>query len=75
MYIPTKTITKEAFISDGTKVSTPYHISVNPVNQDVYITDACGFTVNGDVYCFDKNGKKKYNIEVGMNPSAIVFVP
>lgn len=74
MDIPSKTIIKENFISDNSNIFTPYSITVNPINQDVYITDACGYTVNGDVYCFDKNGKKKFQIEVGMNPNSIVFV-
>lgn len=61
------------FITDGTILQMPYCITVNPLNGDVYITDAYNFTVTGDVYCFDKNGKKKYSFPAGLNPCAIVF--
>jgi len=63
----------EDFITDGTVIQMPYNITVNPLNGDVYITDAYNFTVTGDVYCFDKNGKKKFSFSAGLNPSAIVF--
>ncbi len=61
------------FITDGTSLQMPYGITVNPLNGDVYITDAHNFTVTGDVFCFDKNGKKKFSFSAGLNPSAIVF--
>ncbi len=67
------TIINDNFISDGTTLSTPYSITVNPLNQDIYITDAGNFTVNGDVYCFSKEGKKKFSFETGLNPNSIVF--
>ena len=71
--LETDEVVKEQFISDGTQLKTPYGIKVNPLNGDVYITDAGTFTTNGDVYCFDKNGKKKFSFEAGLNPSAMVF--
>ena len=66
-------IVKENFITDGTVIETPYSITVNPLNGDVYITDAHNFTVTGDVYCFGQDGRKKFTFEVGINPSKIVF--
>lgn len=63
----------ENFVTDGTVLHMPYGITVNPLNGDVYITDAYNFTVTGDVYCFDKNGKKKFSFSAGLNPSAVVF--
>ena len=63
----------ENFITDGTVIQMPYSITVNPLNGDVYITDAYNFTVTGDVYCFDKNGKKKFSFSAGLNPSVVVF--
>lgn len=71
--LETDEIVKEQFISDGTQLKTPYGIKVNPLNGDVYITDAGTFTTNGDVYCFDKDGKKKFSFEGGLNPSAMVI--
>lgn len=69
----TDNITKNNFITDGTEIKTPYGITVNPLNGDVYIADAYNFTVNGDVYCFDKTGKKKFSFAAGLNPSTILI--
>lgn len=66
-------IVKENFITDGTIIQTPYGIAVNPLNGDVYIADAYNFTVNGDVYCFDKDGKKKFSFSAGLNPGNILI--
>lgn len=71
--LETDEVVKDQFISDGTQLKTPYGIKVNPLNGDVYITDAGTFTTNGDVYCFDQNGKKKFSFEAGLNPSAMSF--
>ena len=72
--LETDEVVKDQFISDGTSLKTPYGIKVNPLNGDVYITDAGNFENNGDVYCFDKNGKKKFSFEAGINPSGMVFM-
>jgi YVTN family beta-propeller protein len=72
--LTTETIVNNHFITDGTTLSIPYGIAVNPRNGDVYISDAQNFTVNGDVYCFDQSGKKKFSFEVGVNPSGMVFL-
>ena len=69
-----ESIVKENFIADGTKINCPYGITVNPINQDVYISDSHQYTVNGDVYCFDKNGKQKFRFEVGINPAKVVIL-
>lgn len=74
MDLSSETIINEHFISDGTELETPYGIAVNPKNGDVYVSDAHNFTVNGDIYCFDQYGKKKFSFEVEINPSAIVFL-
>jgi len=67
-------IIKENFITDDTKIKTPYGIIVDPKTGDVYITDAGDFRSNGDVYCFNKSGRKKFQFEAGINPSGnIVF--
>ena len=70
----TEKIISENFITDGTEIITPYGIDVNPANGDVYLTDAKSYTVWGDVLCFDKKGKLKFNIkEIGLNPNKVVF--
>ena len=74
MDLTTETIVNEHFISDNTELKIPYCVAVNPKNGDVYVTDAHTFTVNGDVYCFGQDGKRKFSFEVEINPSAIVFL-
>ena len=64
----------DKFITDETVIQTPYAIDVNPTNGDVYIADACQYTVWGDVLCFDRKGKLKFRIkEIGLNPNKIIF--
>ena len=71
--LETDKVVNDSFISDGTQLQTPYNIAVNPLNGDVYITDAGSYTANGDVYCFDQNGKKKFSFEAGLCPASMVF--
>lgn len=68
-----ESIVKDNFITDGTKIQTPYCIAVNPRTHDIYIGDAYQYTVNGDIFCFGQDGKKKFQFEVGINPTAMVF--
>ncbi|MEA4935812.1 MAG: YncE family protein [Paludibacter sp.] len=67
-------IISDDFISDGTKLNTPFGIEINPSNGDVYVLDACSFTAWGDVLCFDRQGKLKFRLkEIGLNPNKLVF--
>lgn len=72
--LSSETVTNNHFITDGTTLKVPYGIAINPQNGDVFLTDAQNFTVNGDVYCFGQDGKRKFSFEVGINPSVIVFL-
>lgn len=64
------------FITDGTSVVNPYGVDVDPANGDVYITDAKDFSSSGEVFCFDKNGKRKFSFSVspGVNPNTVVLI-
>ncbi len=73
--VETESMVNENFVSDGTQITTPYAIAVNPANGDVYISDAYQYTSNGDVYCFGSDGKMKFKFEAGLNPSKIVILP
>lgn len=72
--VKTETLVSENFITDGTEIAIPYSISVDPASGDVYIADAAGFTVTGDVHCFSKTGKLKFSFEAGLNPNSVVFI-
>lgn len=72
--VKTKQVERENFITDGTIIKTPYGVSVDPITEDVFITDAKNYVTKGDVTCFDKNGVKKYSIPAGINPNHVVFI-
>lgn len=64
-----------SFITDGTvaNIMLPYGIAVNPLTEDIYVTDAKDYVTPGQLYCFDKNGKKKFQVTTGDIPAHIAF--
>jgi hypothetical protein len=64
------------FVTDGTKIVMPYNLNVDPANGDVYVTDAKDYITSGEVFCFDKNGQKKFSFSTSpaLNPSTVVFI-
>lgn len=67
-------IIDENFIKDGSAFTHIYNITVNPANKDVYICDAQNYTVNGLVYCFGSDGRRKFTLDAkGLNPNSIAF--
>ena len=65
---------RENFITDGTKISTPYSINVNPYSGNVYITEAYSYTITGDVLCFNTNGRLLFRLNrIGLNPNSVIF--
>lgn len=71
-----ETLLKDSFITDGTEKSIviPYGLAINPLNEDVYVTDALDYASPGVLYCFDKNGKKKFSVTTGDIPAHITFL-
>ncbi|MDR0892807.1 MAG: YncE family protein [Mediterranea sp.] len=68
------TVLRDNFITDGTTISTPYAIQINPLSSNLYITDARNYTVWGDVYCFDLEGRLRFRLQkIGLNPNKLVF--
>ena len=61
------------FISGGNVPTIPHGINTNPSTGDVYIFGSIDYTSTGDVYCFDKNGTKKFQFEAGIGPKKLVF--
>ena len=65
---------RENFITDGTRINTPYGIHINPYSDNIYITEAYSYTITGDVLCFNQNGQLQFRINrVGLNPNTVVF--
>jgi len=70
-----KEVVQESFIKDGTEITTPYGLNVNPANGDIYITDAGNYVSLGDVLCFSQDGLLKYRIaNVGISPNTVLYV-
>jgi len=70
------TETRSNFVTDGTVIKLPYGLNVDSETGDVYITDAIDYVSNGQVFCFDKTGKKKFSFSVapGLNPNTVVLI-
>ena len=70
----TRQLISDQFIADGTRISTPYGLFVNPFNGNVYLTDAYTYNVKGDLLCFNPQGQLQYRMNnIGMNPNTLVF--
>lgn len=67
----------EGFITDGTdkEMELPYGLMIHPETKDIYITDAGNFITPGVLYCFDKNGKKKWDVRTGDIPAHFALLP
>ncbi len=64
------------FVTDGSVVKLPYGLNVDAANGDVYVTDAVDYVSSGQVFCFDKTGKKKFSFSVtpGINPNTVAII-
>jgi DNA-binding beta-propeller fold protein YncE len=69
-------IVSRNFITDGTEqtIKTPYGILVHPYTKDIYVTDAGNYVSPGTLYCFDKDGRLKWNVRTGDIPAHFVLV-
>lgn len=74
--VKTETLLNRSFITDGTEqqIKTPYGIAVNPITEDVYLTDARDYVSAGTLYCYDKTGKKKWSVTTGDIPAHFAFL-
>jgi DNA-binding beta-propeller fold protein YncE len=72
-----KEIVTRNFITDGTErqITMPYGIMINPINKDIYLTDAANSVLPGALFCFDRQGKKRWTVQTGDIPAhfAILF--
>lgn len=61
------------FVTDQTAITTPYGVTVNALNNDVYVGDANGYAPTGKFFGFGADGKKKFEIVTGALPQCAVF--
>lgn len=64
-------------ITDGTnnEIEKPYGIMIHPETKDIFITDAGNYITPGVLYCFDKEGKKKWSVVTGNIPGHFALLP
>ena len=61
------------FISDNTAIASPYHLTINPLDEDVYVGDANNYGTEGKIVAFNTSGKFKFEFKTGAFPQAVVF--
>ncbi|OQP65689.1 YncE family protein [Niastella populi] len=64
------------FVTDGTQITMAYGLNVDDTSGDIWVTDAKDYVSSGEVFCFDKGGKKKFSFKVtpGLNPNTVAFI-
>lgn len=64
------------FIKDGTEedITIPYGVKVNPVNGDIYVTDAIDYVTPGTLRCYSKFGRLKWKVDTGDIPGHFAFL-
>jgi DNA-binding beta-propeller fold protein YncE len=69
-------VVSDNFIKDGTErdIKMPYGISVNPVNGDIYVTNATSFVDPGRLICYSKQGRKKWEVRTGDIPAHFAYL-
>lgn len=67
----------ENFITDGTDrdITIPYGIAIHPESGDIFVTDAKNYVSSGTLYCFDRQGRRKWSVRTGDIPAHIAFLP
>lgn len=74
--VKTRQVVSDNFITDGSErdITIPYGIAIHPVTGDIFVTDAKNYVSSGTLYCFDRNGRKKWSVRTGDIPAHIVFL-
>lgn len=72
----TKEKIQEDFISKEiqNEIVTPYGITVNPMNGDIFIADAKDYVSPGELFCFTKYGKIKWRTTTGDIPGHFAWL-
>lgn len=72
----THKVEREAFITDGTQIKTPYALHVDSESGDVYVSDAGDYVSAGSVCCFSPEGRLRFTLkQVGVSPNHVLYVP
>ena len=49
------------------------HVTINPETGEFFVTDAKDYVTPGTLYCFSRDGKKKWSVITGDIPAHIAF--
>ncbi|WP_231477612.1 YncE family protein [Prevotella sp. HUN102] len=60
--------------AEAPPVKIPYGLIVHPITGDVYLMDATNYVSSGKLFCFDRNGKYKWNTWTGDIPGHACFL-
>lgn len=74
--VRTKQVVSTNFITDGTdkEITIPYGIAIHPETGDIFVTDAKNYVSSGTLYCFTRDGRKKWSVRTGDIPAHITFL-
>lgn len=74
--VRSKKVVSTNFITDGTElqIAIPYGIDIHPETGDIFVTDAKNYVSSGTLYCFDRNGRKKWSVRAGDIPAHMTFL-
>lgn len=74
--VKTHEVVSRNFIKDGTDedITIPYGVKVNPVNGDIYVTDAIDYVTPGTLRCYSKFGRLKWKVDTGDIPGHFAFL-
>jgi len=74
--VRTREVVCEKFITDGSEsmIAKPYGIKVNPVTQEIFVTDAKNYVNPGMLHCYSPDGGLKWSVQTGDIPAHITFV-
>lgn len=74
--VKTKELVTDHFITDGTEddITIPYGLQINPVNGDIYVTDAKNYVSSGVLHCYNKEGIHQWSVRAGDIPAHMVFM-
>jgi hypothetical protein len=61
------------FVADDTKILTPYGVTVNNLDNNIFVADANGYAPEGKFFCFSPVGKKMFEFATGALPQSAVF--
>ncbi|HEY4965105.1 MAG TPA: YncE family protein [Puia sp.] len=67
---------RSSFVTDGTPIENPYGLDIDPATGDLYVGDSKDYVSSGQVFCFDKEGNKKFSFSVspGINPIRTLLI-